>query len=139
MLAHQFFIAYDELTENKLRAEVSYHSEKVKVFLNAEYTDFETKDLERAWHRPELTASLNTQYNLYDKLILGLDIIYWSEQYAPKYDQVPNSNPVQLEYRYTKRLSAFIKFNNITGLNYEKYQDYPVQGFNVWGGLTYSF
>ncbi|MAY85077.1 MAG: hypothetical protein CMP59_13185 [Flavobacteriales bacterium] len=156
LLAHQFFIAYDELTENKLRAEVSYHSEKVKVFLNAEYTDFETKDLERAWHRPELTASLNTQYNLYDKLILGLDIIYWSEQYAPKYDQVPNSNPVQLEqsvetldaifdlnlsfeYRYTKRLSAFIKFNNITGLNYEKYQDYPVQGFNVWGGLTYSF
>jgi len=156
LLAHQFYIAYDDLTENKVRAELSYHSEKLKVFLNAEYIDFETSDLERAWHRPELTASLNTQYNLYDKLILGLDVIYWSEQFAPKYEQIANSNPIQLEqsietldaifdlnlsfeYRYTKRLSAFVKFNNITGLNYEKYQDYPVQGFNVWGGLTYSF
>jgi hypothetical protein len=156
LLWHQFYIAYDDLTENKVKAEVSYHSEKVKVFFNAEYTDFETDVLERAWHRPELTASLNTQYNLYDKLILGLDLIYWSEQFAPNYQQIPNSNPIQLEqgietldaifdinvsfeYRYTKRLSAFIKFNNIGGLNYEKYQDYPVQGFNVWGGLTYSF
>jgi len=153
---HRFFIAYDDLVENKVKAEVSYHTEKIKVFFNAEYIDFETGELERAWHRPEFTASLSAQYNLYDKLIMGLDLIYWSEQFAPEFDFVPNSNPAELrqgietldaifdislsfEYRYTKRLSAFVKFNNIGGLNYEKYQDYPVQGFNVWGGLSYSF
>lgn len=156
LISHQFYINYDDLTENRIKGELSYHSEKVKVFLNASYFDFETNELERAWHRPELTASLSGQYNLYDKLIAGIDLVYWGEQYAPQYEIRSGSNPIQLnetvetleaifdvnlsfEYRYTKRLSAFIKFNNLGGLNYEKYQDYPLQGFNTWGGLTYSF
>lgn len=156
LISHQFYVIYDDLVENKLKAELSYHSEKINVYLRGNYTQFETDEIEKAWHRPELTASLTTEYNLYNKLVFGIDFIYWSQQYAPNYEVVPNSNPIQtlakvetlkaiydvnlsLEYRYTKRLSAFVKFNNLMGLNYEKYKDYPVQGFNVWGGLTYSF
>lgn len=156
LISHQFYVNYDDLTENSIKGEIAYHTGKVKVFLNANYFDYETDKFEKAWHRPEFTASLATNYNLYDKLVVGLDLIYWSEQFAPQFEVVPNSSPVQIvnkietleaifdvnlsfEYRYTKRLSAFVKFNNLLGLNYEKYQDYPVQGFNVWGGLTYSF
>jgi len=44
-----------------------------------------------------------------------------------------------LEYRYTKKLSAFINFNNIGAVRYQRWEDYPTQRFNVLGGLTYSF
>jgi len=43
------------------------------------------------------------------------------------------------EYRYTKKLSAFIQFNNIASSPYNKWEDYPTQRFGILGGLTYSF
>ncbi len=156
LVSHQYYVIYDNLVENSLKGELGYHQEKINVYLRANYIQFETDELEEAYHRPELTASLSGEYNLYNKLIFGLDLIYWSEQYAPSLEVVPNTDPLlasqknvkldaifdlnlSVEYRYTKRLSAFVKVNNILGLNYQKYKDYPVQGFNVWGGLTYSF
>ena len=46
---------------------------------------------------------------------------------------------LNFEYRYTKKLSAFIQLNNITSSPYKKWDDYPTQRFGVLGGLTYSF
>lgn len=86
-------------------------------------------------------------------------MFYWGEQYAQRVTEITTNQNLDIldrkygvetlapifdvnlgfEYRYTKKLSAFIQFNNIGGINYEKYQDYPLQGFNVFGGLTYGF
>jgi hypothetical protein len=44
-----------------------------------------------------------------------------------------------LEYRYTKRLSLFLQLNNIAALEYNKWNKYPTQRFNLLGGLTYVF
>ena len=82
-------------------------------------------------------------------------MIFWGEQFARgeanlyvnnaiiDYDVVKLKSifdaNLNVEYRYTKRLSAFVQFNNIGGINFEKYKDYPTQGFNVWCGLTYAF
>ena len=159
ILSKDFYLTYDELDELRLKGELVYRfNEKVKLYAETEYFDFETKEEEKAWHRPNIKASAAVEYNLLSKLIARLDLIYWGEQYARNIDQISTVqnglgvpaykakklDPIfdanlSVEYRYTKRLSAFVKANNIGGINFEKYLNYPTQGFNIWGGLTYSF
>lgn len=155
-----FYLTYDKVDELSFKGELVYRlDDKIKVYALGEYFNYETRNEEEAWHRPELKVSASGEYNLKDKLIARLDLFYWGEQYAQRVTEITTNQNLDIldrkygvetlapifdvnlgfEYRYTKKLSAFIQFNNIGGINYEKYQDYPLQGFNVFGGLTYGF
>jgi hypothetical protein len=43
------------------------------------------------------------------------------------------------DYRVNKKFSVFAKANNLLNSNYSKFLYYRVNGFNIFGGLTYSF
>ena len=156
-LTKEYYLAYDEIKELGFKGEFAYRiNEKITLYGLANFTSFETDQEQKAWHKPELKASVSASYNLRDKIIVKTDLIYWGEQFARgtvnqtlistngafyneiKLDGIFDAN-LNVEYRYTKRLSAFIQFNNIAGVNFEKYKDYPIQGFNVWGGFAYGF
>jgi len=42
-------------------------------------------------------------------------------------------------YKFTDKLTAFAKVNNVFGSNYQKYTNFNVQGLQVFAGLTYKF
>ena len=42
-------------------------------------------------------------------------------------------------YHFSDRLSAFAKFNNILGDDYQKFTNFNVQGFQALAGITYKF
>ncbi|MFT5970125.1 MAG: outer membrane receptor protein involved in Fe transport, partial [Flavobacteriales bacterium] len=44
-----------------------------------------------------------------------------------------------LEYRYSNNLTAFINANNLLGNNYNLWEGYQSQAFNILGGFTYKF
>jgi hypothetical protein len=44
-----------------------------------------------------------------------------------------------LSYSFTERLSAFAKAHNLLTDHYYRYRNYPVQGLQVLGGITYKF
>ena len=46
---------------------------------------------------------------------------------------------LHLEYRYNSRFSAFLQFNNLAAQRYKRWNRYPVQGFQVMGGITFGF
>jgi hypothetical protein len=155
-LTKEYHAVYDEIDELNITGEMAYRiNEKIIIYGQADYFVFEATDQQEAWHRPDVKASISGEYNLRNKIIIKTDLIYWGEQFArgeANVDVLPNVieyNVVKLkaifdanlnvEYRYTKRLSAFVQFNNIGGVNFEKYKDYPTQGFNVWGGVSYAF
>ena len=155
-LSKEYYAVYDEIDELNFKGEMAYQvNEKITLYGQAHYFIFETTDQAEAWQRPDVKASISGAYNLKDKIVIKTDLIFWGEQFARGEANLDLNNAIvdynvvklksifdanlNVEYRYTKRLSAFVQFNNIGGVNFEKYKDYPTQGFNVWGGLTYAF
>jgi len=43
------------------------------------------------------------------------------------------------ELKITSNFSAWLQFNNILNNKYQRWNQYPVLGFNVLGGIIYSF
>jgi hypothetical protein len=46
---------------------------------------------------------------------------------------------VGVEYRYTNRISAFLQCNNVAAQQYFRWYKYPVQAFQIMGGVTFRF
>jgi hypothetical protein len=43
------------------------------------------------------------------------------------------------EYLFSNSFSAFLQFNNITSSKYPIFLHYPVRGFQLMAGITWSF
>jgi hypothetical protein len=44
-----------------------------------------------------------------------------------------------VEYRYNKRISLFVNFNNFAAQRYQRWLGYPVQSFQFMMGATFRF
>jgi len=154
---NQFIVTYDTVSFSKVTGELTYQKlEKLKILLGGNYYSYSPRNEIKAWHKPDFKISLSGIYDLGDKIIVRADFFYYSKQYARTFNTITSNNIVTiteqakeldgvfdinlgLEYRYTKKLSAFIQFNNIASTPYKRWEDYPTQKFGVLGGLTYSF
>ena len=147
-----FNAIYDDVTLTNLHGELAFQqTEKLRLLAKADYNIYEMKNELQAWNKPNLEVTFTGNYNLRDKIIVKSDIFYMGKRYANytglnangenQYDRLNGFVDFNLgvEYRYTKHLSAFINFNNITASRYLRWYNYPLQGFNVLGGFTYSF
>lgn len=157
LIENQFLVEYDTISFSKITGELTYQKlEKFKIILGGDYYNYTPKNELKAWHKPNIKVSLSGIYDLSDKIIVRADLFYIDKQYAKAFNTTTTSNVITttefaeelkgvfdanlgLEYRYTKKLSAFINFNNLTSTAYKRWQDYPTQKLGVLGGLTYSF
>ena len=152
---NRFDVIYDTLTITSFFGQISVHyEEEIKVFAKGEYFIYSGSQL-YPWYRPTYQFSLNGIYDLADKIIGRLDVYVLGGRRAGSsvpVDDIQAQNGIYVvdlggfvdinlgfEYRYTKRLSGYVNFNNILSRKYQLYQDYPLQGINIHGGITYSF
>jgi hypothetical protein len=120
-------------------------SSKINLFFRAQYDSYRLAKLAKPWHKPDFTALASIRYNLKDKIVLTLDMFSTGKRYV----QLPDKSAKSLEgisdinfgieYRYNKKLSGFLNFNNLTSSKYEMWYLYPMYRFNFKLGLTYSF
>ena len=106
------------------------------------------------WNKPAWDASAELNYNLREKIIAGVELTalgkrknivngdYFSRNagYTTKEIEMPwhfNMN-ISAEYRYSKILSFWTKFNNIALSDYYEWAYYPSQRFLFMIGFTYS-
>lgn len=91
----------------------------------------------------ELTGTLRWQ--VLKELALKSDLFFWDgtnyrsrngDSFKQKAAFDVNAG---IEYSITPRLSAWLQFNNIFNSQYERWNNYQVLGFNVLGGIVYSF
>ena len=114
-----------------------------------------------SWFKPGLKVSSNFVYTYNKKLSFNAGVVIQDDVKAKVNVQQP-VNPLQYlvpnpgiesivtvkgfvdlglgaDYRINNKFSVFAKANNILNSNYSRYLYYQVNGFNIFGGLTYSF
>jgi len=154
---NQFSVVYDTIQQLKIEAAVSYHLiDKVNIDFIARFFNYQTKNQAYAWNLPIYQFTLRGNYAIKEKFIFGLDfhgeggrktrvfdalesgVSEKNKQLYKELGFILDAN-VSVEYRYTKRLSAFVWFNNIAAQQYFRWYKYPVQAFQLMGGLTFEF
>ena len=103
---------------------------------------------------PELEAEISVDWSPNSKLDLGLQLFYVGERFDIERFQSTTLNTdldriVEVEdfidlnisaaYNVTERWLAQIKLNNILGQNYQRWLQYPTQGFQITAGAFYKF
>lgn len=130
-----------------LYASISYvQSEIAKFMLRADLYRYATARIDEPWHRPTYRVTANAFYNLYQKFLFNLDIIAQGGMKAQtpviheevKLDAAFDLN-FKTEYLFSESFSAFIQLNNIASSKYPVFLNYPVRGFQIMGGITWSF
>jgi len=161
-----FKVVYDKLDVLDFKGTLTYRAgEKWNVQLTGDYYQYTTYDERQAWHQPDIKFGFNGEYNLDNKFIISSQIAYvgrrWIKTNAQQITEhageveglgiAPNTAPfiyrlegfmdanLKVEYRYNRRLSGWVQFNNMLATRYQRFNAYPVQRFNAMMGFTYGF
>ncbi len=156
----RFVVIYDNANILNAHAELAYtKSTKFRLGGKVDYYNYSMENEAKAWHKPSLQLAISGKYNIQDKIWILADIFTINKQYA-KISEFNGFTPISnvplvteskrelkgitdvnlgVEYLYNKRLSAFVKFNNIAAYRYYRWNNYPTQRFNLLAGLSYSF
>jgi len=146
-LMNQFTVVYDDVTIGTLHGELTVQpGDSWKVFLKGNYYSYITMVSEdRPWNKPEFDISLQARYNMGDKIILNAGIYTIGSRYFENYnlaleETLPLTFDLNLgmEYRYSKLLSFWVRFNNMTGQSYYLYNQYPSYKFRAMLGFSYA-
>lgn len=154
---NKFTVVYDTVTRTNIGGQIEYQKgEKIKVFARGDYFMYSTRQ-PAAWGLPDWKFTLSGRYDLADKIIATMNVFVVGNRKAVSTTQVEggqlasnglvysyNLKPfvdanLGFEYRYNKRLSAYINFNNLVTKKYQYWQNVPVQSINIFGGVTYKF
>jgi hypothetical protein len=146
---------YEDINVVGTAATLTYQAgEKLSLRGDVDYRKYMPENEEHAWHKPAMHLIITGRYNIADKFILNMNIYRITKQYAkiPSFGITVNDivyetrsiNAINdfnlgIEYRYNKKLSAFVNLNNIAAYRYFRWNNYPTQRFNFLAGLTYSF
>jgi hypothetical protein len=144
-LRNTFNVTYDNIGLFAINAEFSVQaSEKLALLVKTNFRKFNMFKENKPWQMPNFDATATAKYNLRNKINLSTEIFISGTRYA----KLNNTDFVTLkpyadfnlgiEYRYTKILSFFLQFKNLTAARYQIWNQYPVYRFQVMGGFTYS-
>ncbi|MEY4805440.1 MAG: hypothetical protein RL331_1966 [Bacteroidota bacterium] len=149
-------VIYDTLNQTTFEGAMSYQAgEKLKIDVLARYNMYQLYHNAFAWNQPVLQFTARGAYNLYDKFYAQIDANVETGRKALVRAGAPNAQlegtqsyvdlgtivdvNLGLEYRYTPRVSLFLQANNLAAQRYNRWYSYPVQPFQVMGGITARF
>lgn len=154
---NQFSVEYDTLSIATISASISYQeNEKLKIDLIGRFNSYQAKNNPYAWNLPQLEIIARGTYNIASKLIANVDFTLETGRRARVFDTLVEGVEMEddiyfkklgvladanigVEFRYSRRLSIFVNFNNIAAQGYKRWFDYPVNRFQAMAGLTFRF
>ena len=152
---NSFAIVYDDVDVFNVSGAIEIDmNQKLNVRLKGDLYKFTSDEEPTAWNLPEFETSLFLDYQFSDKLAMSVNLFYWgSRQDTTNFEGllttesiVPNVTldsfldaNVQITYEITNQFGAFIKVNNIANNSYNRWNHYPVQGFQILAGVSYKF
>jgi len=140
---------YDDVKLTEVRLETRYEqSEKMNLLFEAVYRNYNMANQAKPWHKPAFEMKAGIRYKVNDQISVSGELFYESKIYARIMDDntwkiASRAGFVDLnlggEYKFSDKISAFVRLNNITATRYYKWYNYPSQRMNAMAGLTFSF
>lgn len=158
-LLNSFTLLYDNISTVKIKGELEFvKSEHLHLSLNGTYSHYKTDHQPYAWYKPEYQFEFSGRYDIQNKIVITAKAVFNGPVWAltQKTDSITGEliKPYELEatkikgwadinlgaeYRFTKALSFWINFNNLTNNKYYRWNNYRTYGINLLGGVSYSF
>ncbi|WP_291286194.1 TonB-dependent receptor [Flavobacterium sp.] len=148
---NSFGVVYDDVRTFRFYGELKADfSQNVSFGINGTFNSYKFDGTE-AWNLPTMKLSSNLDVNITKQWYAGLNVFYVGERKDMQSNLNLGTDPVittlksyfdanaHLGYKYNERLTCFLKLNNIGNQAYEKWLNYPVQGFQVVVGANYKF
>jgi len=143
-----FLIQYEPKMEAlQVHGEIEYtRGEKFSAFAGLNFNQFTKLEKEKkAWGLIPLELTAGVRWQLMKDLWLRADLWAWDgPQYRGKDGEAYKGETAfdfnaGAEFRITKNFNLWVQLNNIFNNKYERWHQYEVYGFNILGGITYSF
>lgn len=148
---NSFGVVYDDLKTIAAFGELNFDvNRSFKMGIKGTYYDYSTDLQLEAWNLPEFEASLLADYQIDKNWYLGANLFFTGERkdlFTPGGFVAAQTVNVKsyfdanayLGYRISEKFTIFMNLNNIANQDYQRWQHYPVQGFQFLTGLTYGF
>ena len=136
-----------KVTLTTMQLELNHHfGEKFRTGLTLSNYGYSMEKLGQPYSKPSFEAKWNNSLNIADKFLFRLDLFYMNERTGYNYtdkkevklNAMVDAN-FAIDYRYNKHVSAFLNINNFANNQYQRWLNYNVYGFNVLGGMTFTF
>lgn len=154
---NSFGLVYDKMQTVSFFGELKADfSKSVSFGVNGTFSSYSMENLQEAWNLPAIQIGADLDVDITEKWYAGANVFFVGE----RKDFVAVNNPdfvdplateavatldsyfdanAHVGYKYSERLTGFLKLNNIASQNYQRWVNYPVQGFQFLVGASYKF
>jgi hypothetical protein len=151
---NSFQVVYDAVKTIRFYGQIKADfSKNVSFALDGTFSSYTSSVEKEAWNLPGIQVNSKLDFILTPKWFAGVNVFYVGERSDQKLDRdilyLTEPSPITLAsyfdvnahvgYKYSTRLSGFLRANNIANQRYDKWLDYQVQGFQVVLGANYKF
>lgn len=155
---NSFDVVYDNVKTISFFGELKADfSKNVSFGINGTFSSYTTDIQEEAWNLPALKLGANLDFNITDNWYAGTSFFFVGERKDLKFVQTdlaifPPTYTTEITkldsyfdlnahvgYKYSERMTFFLKGNNLANQNYQRWLNYPVQGIQVLAGASYKF
>ena len=151
---NSFDVVYDNVKTisffGELKAEFS---KNVSFGVNGTFSSYSMDVQKEAWNLPAIKLGANLDVDITPKWYSGMSLFFVGQ----REDQFIRSSilidyPIEnvtlksyfdlnahVGYKFSERLTFFLKGNNLANQDYQRWLNYPVQGLQILGGASYKF
>lgn len=142
---NSFGVVYDDVTTFSVAGELNIDvNRNFTLGIKGAYFNYNTDNETEAWNLPDVTGSIFADLQISENWFAGASAMYVGER-----KDFQSMNTITLDsyfdanahvgYKINDQLSVFAKVNNILNQDYQRYLNFPVQGFQAVAGATYQF
>ncbi|HEX6914992.1 MAG TPA: hypothetical protein VF145_07110 [Chitinophagaceae bacterium] len=136
-----------EMKNIRIHAELGYTvQEKFSFLAGATFNKYSNLDQNpRAYGLLPLELTGSLRWLVLKDFTVTSDVFFWDgPQYRSKIGETLKQKPafdlnLGLEIGINDQFSGWLQFNNVLNNEYQRWNQYPVLGFNVLAGVVYSF
>ena len=151
---NSFDVVYDNVKTFSVAGELNIDvNRNFKLAIKGEYFNYNTDNQSEVWNLPNVTGSVFLDYQISRHWFMGGSVFFTGERKDEStllgtliptpattvtLDSFFDAN-AHVGYKVTDYLSVFAKANNIANQDYQRWNNFPVQGIQFLAGATYQF